>query len=44
MTQVQVSLAATPDPKVLNVSLTARSCYKSVIIKYINLKNKEKNQ
>jgi hypothetical protein len=33
-----VSLAATLDPIALNVSLTARSCHKSVIIK----KNKEK--
>ena len=38
-------MAATPDLIVLDVSLTARSCYKIMIIKYINeKKNKEKNQ
>jgi len=36
MTQVEVSLTATPDPKVLEVGLVVRSCHKNVIIKYIN--------
>jgi len=33
MTQVQVSLTATPDPIALDVGLAARSCHKRVIIK-----------
>jgi len=37
-----VSLVATPDPRALDVGLAARSCHKSMIIKYINKKNKEK--
>jgi len=31
-----VGLAATPDPIALDVGLAARSCHKSVIIKWIN--------
>ena len=37
-----MSLATTPDPRVLNVGLVARSCHKSVIIKRLIKKNKEK--
>jgi len=45
MTQVQVSLVATPDLRALDVGLTARSCHKSLIIKLIkNKKTKKKNQ
>ena len=33
MTQVYVSLTATPDPRALDVGLAARSCHKSMIIK-----------
>jgi hypothetical protein len=33
MTQVQVSLAAIPDPIALDVGLATRSCHKSVTIK-----------
>jgi len=40
-----VSLVATPDPRALDVGLAARSCHKSMIIKYINKKKtKQKNQ
>jgi hypothetical protein len=35
MNQVQVSLAAIPDAIALDVSLAAKSCHKSVIIKYV---------
>jgi len=45
MTQVQVSLIATPDLRALDVGLTARSCHKSLIIKLIKKKKtKKKNQ
>ena len=37
-----MSLTAIPDSIVLDVGLAARSCHKSMIIKYINKKNKEK--
>jgi hypothetical protein len=37
-----VSLVATPDPRALDVGLAARSCHKSMIIKYINKKKQRK--
>ena len=37
-----MSLVATPDPRALDVGLTARSCHKSMIIKYINKKKQRK--
>jgi len=36
--------AAIPDPIVLDVGLAIRSCHKSVIIKYINLKEKKQRK
>jgi hypothetical protein len=44
MTQVQVSLVATPDLRALDVGLTARSCHKSVIIKLIKKKKTKKKK
>jgi hypothetical protein len=39
-----VSLVATLDLIALDMSLTARSCHKSVIIKHINEKEKNKEK
>jgi hypothetical protein len=39
-----VGLTAIPDSIVLDVGLVARSCHKSMLIKYINLKEKNKEK
>ena len=39
-----MSLTATPDPEILDVGLTIRSCHKSVIIKKKKTKKKTKKK
>ena len=44
MTQVLVGLATIPDPIGLDVGMVVRSCHKSVIIKQINQKERNKEK